>query len=220
MITFDAQASLNQVALSSTWTLSHTIGSGSDRYLQVYAAHLLDGGVGPTSVKYNGVDMNLVKVLNDNAGSGYTVFIYNLVAPTVGANNVVVVWPNTYTGQLGTSSWLGVDQSSPNDGAVNATGTGGGGSPSFSNSITTTYDNDMVVDYAISVNGITPTQTSIGWTNQQGGAQGSYQLTTTAGIYTNGWNGAFLFKYADIIVGIKESTASPVVDNSLFFAGD
>jgi hypothetical protein len=113
MAAFDA-SSTAQSAFGSSLTFSHTC-SGSDRVLFVAVA--VGNGVAITNVTYNGVEMTAVET------GAVDRRLYSLVAPATGANNVVVTLPSPTEILAVASSYTGVNQSTPWDGAqVSTTG--------------------------------------------------------------------------------------------------
>jgi hypothetical protein len=95
-------------------TYSHTC-TGSDLVLFVMAN--CDGDAGAiTGVTYNGVSMTLIA--NQEVVFGQDLYLYGLINPATGANNVVVSW--TSSGQCASASisWTGVDQTTAWSGTV------------------------------------------------------------------------------------------------------
>lgn len=92
---------------SSTHTFSHTV-TGSNTALFVFTN---DPGNGITGVTYNGVAMSQM-ALKNGTGIGGTNYIYGMVGPATGTNNVVVTRSGT-TGRItsGSVSYNGVSQS-------------------------------------------------------------------------------------------------------------
>lgn len=134
-IAFDAKTAATTNVLTSL-TYSHTC-TGSDRILFVTAT----GNQGPTatmSATYNGVSMTAIGPSIDSIGTGVPTYVWYLVNPASGANNVVVT--SSVIG-ISTSaiSYTGVAQTSPidvsNTTAYNTTST------SYSKSVTTTTNN-------------------------------------------------------------------------------
>lgn len=96
-IAFDATSSGSSTG-STTLTVAHTC-TGANRLLLCYIASTAADNV--TGVTYNGVAMTeAVKAANSFAGG--EVYIYYLIAPATGANNIVV----TKTGTTGTLAML------------------------------------------------------------------------------------------------------------------
>lgn len=131
-IAFDASAS--GIGASPTLTFAHTC-TGSNRLLIVGA--MSQSGDVVTGVTYNGVAMTQIQHTSAN---GEDVYLFSLVAPATGANNVVV---SSSSGDVyGTSvSYTGVAQVSPDDGSSNGTTT----AITTNLTVTTTVDNDWLV---------------------------------------------------------------------------
>jgi hypothetical protein len=87
-IAFDAFSEKNDNNVSSS-TLSHTTGSGSNRIMWVGVWDQNNDTI--TGVTYNGVPLTqAVKVRRGTTGGSEYVYLYYLINPAVGTNNVVV----------------------------------------------------------------------------------------------------------------------------------
>lgn len=104
----------------SSSSFSHTVGTGSNRYLLVFMGRGTGFGNTPTSVTYGGVSMALVGT-KQNAGSGTETFIYGLAAPASGSNTVSVSWGVATRGGIGAISFDSVDQAAPYGTVVTST---------------------------------------------------------------------------------------------------
>lgn len=150
-VAFDATITSLSTNAGQT-TLSHTT-SGSNRLL-VVAVALYDASIwNVSSVAYKGVAMTSAGSQASPGGS-FRVYVFYLVNPALGANNVVVNYngfaPETV---VTATSFTGVDQLAPVGTFVSANG----GSNPVSLSVTS-EPNGMVVDaLAIAVSGITAT---------------------------------------------------------------
>jgi hypothetical protein len=129
---------------TSSLTFSHTC-SGSDRVLFVgFVWSTSDDDV--TGVTYNGVAMTLVaKNL-----TGMNRYLYRLVAPATGANNVVINTTNGHTIFAGAVSYTGADATQPSSATTNSSASG---ATSLLTSTTTTVDQAWVVLLEGSFNG-------------------------------------------------------------------
>jgi hypothetical protein len=124
---FDAAA--QGAAVDVTVTFSHTC-SGTDRVLYV-RVNVNTNTI--TSIQYAGVDMTQILVDTTNA-PGNTLYIYRLVAPATGANNVVINTTGSAAFLTAVSmSFSGVHQSAPNDSI--STTTVGAGATSISTNV-------------------------------------------------------------------------------------
>lgn len=133
-VAFDA-ATNGGTTTGTSLTFSHTNGSGAERMLLVgfkadTALDLITG------VTYNGVAMTLVDK-QEPAGDRWT-YLYYLVAPATGANNVVIsASASTFIGAAA-ASYTGVAQVAPEaSGKMRSTGATNGASLS----VTTITDN-------------------------------------------------------------------------------
>lgn len=127
-------------SVSST-TFSHTVGTGSARYLVV--GTVFRGGTNriATAVTYNGVAMTKIGSDQTNAGACNS-NIWGLANPASGTNDVVVTYSGSgNTMQVVASSYTGVNQTSAVDTNNGTTGSG----TTFSPTVTTTADNCWVI---------------------------------------------------------------------------
>lgn len=131
MITFDSATGTNMVnsSISLVQDFPHTIGVGSDKFLQVwfhYASSTANTAI--SGVTYNGVAMNRFFRTNIVDGTTWEVEIFQLANPDSGAHDVEVTLlgiPTLVFGQIFTSSFFGVEQTHPFD--ISATQTLSGG---------------------------------------------------------------------------------------------
>lgn len=136
-VTLDTTTSSNG-ASSTSWTFSHTC-SGSDRVLLVGFFKFASGD-SVTGVTYGGVAMTQLGKRAADA-SGY-IYLYGLVNPATGANNVVATSSASVEWYGEAVSYNGVNQTTPfPDTAVTSTSTG----TSFTGTITTTVADSWVV---------------------------------------------------------------------------
>jgi len=137
-IAYDSSAQSNTGAASSL-TFSHTC-TGSERLL-IVDAYWGDSRT-VSSVTYNSVSMTQVVAPLDTGG-GERHGMYYLIAPATGANNVVITLSGS-TGIVGiSSSYTGVDQTTPTD--ANRTETGLETGTTYAEALTTVTDNSWVV---------------------------------------------------------------------------
>lgn len=134
-ITHDATTSTAYGAVTNQ-SMSHTVANQLNRLLivSVYANSV------PTTVTYAGVAMTLVdSQVNDNASN--TLYVYKLVAPTIGANNVVVT--ATSISGITATSFYNVSQATNVEVSGKSNGAGATGA-STSVSITTLSQGAML----------------------------------------------------------------------------
>lgn len=93
---------------SRTW--SHTVSSGTDRYLLVgFVGDVSSGADDVSSVTYNGVSMTLIaKQLQGATNGNRWTYVYGLANPATGANNVVVTFSSSHWILAGSIEYTGV----------------------------------------------------------------------------------------------------------------
>lgn len=205
-IAFDAASS--STANASTVTFSHTC-SGSDRVLVVGTSHRYNNKT--TSVTYNGV--NLTK-WSENINSNICgTQLWYLVAPSTGANNIIVTQSSTERIVVGASSWTGVNQTTPLGTAVLQNGTSSSPSVNVSSS-----SSEVVIDVLAALDdaGITAT---VGTSQTQrwndsaasGGIaiQGCGSSETGASTTTMSWSLSAAVQYSQIAAALQPGTADP-----------
>ena len=139
---FDAASSA--VGASSTGsdtsvTWSHTVGAGSNRLLVVLLSDNPTDAV--SSVTYGGVALTQLPGAHVVGGTGAEVDIWYLKNPASGAANFVATWAAQGYLNAGAVSFSGVDQTTPLDTPVTATGTGRSASATVA-----TDANNIVID--------------------------------------------------------------------------
>jgi hypothetical protein len=144
-IAFDSTATANQ-ASGATLTFSHTC-SGSDRILLVGVVTEIASPDIVTGVTYNGVAMTqLGKVFSGDLDE---VYLYALIAPATGANNVVISVSNalafTYGGSV---SYTGAYQDALPTGGDIVTGSTSGASTLSLSGLTPSTANSWIVGVA------------------------------------------------------------------------
>lgn len=138
-IAFDSAASKSQDS-STTNTFAHTV-SGSNRIILV-GCMTTNGTI--TGVTYNGVALTQV-IDNTTGGTTFNhMYLFYLIAPATGTNNVIVTSSGSGSVYAASSSYTGVAQTSPIDGTSATTTTTAG---TFSKSVTTTIANDWIIGY-------------------------------------------------------------------------
>jgi hypothetical protein len=115
-VTFDATSS-GQADPAASITISHTTTTEAERYIASTAT--CRAGQTLSTVTYNAVGLTSRQdVLNGNT-RGY---LFDLVAPATGANNLVVTYSASTSGVAGCRTGYGVDQTTPRTGTGNNTG--------------------------------------------------------------------------------------------------
>lgn len=135
---FDASSS-GEVLPGTSLTYSHTVGTGSDRLLLVGVQVETYGLI--TGITYAGVAMTQLVAQNDG-GIGF--YLYGLLAPASGANNVAVSWDGSskYVRAVSTS-YTGVKQT----GFPDATAQDSANGTSVPTTITTVAANTWIAGY-------------------------------------------------------------------------
>ena len=168
----------------SPCSFAHSVtSSGADRILVVGVSP--NAGQTVISVDYGSIALTQIRS-DDAAGLAHSSLWY-LVDPPTGSNSVDVTLSAADDVVIGAISFLGVDQTNPID--VHNGNPGFSGAPSVS--LTTTVDDDMIVDVVGTLDG--PLLAGLGqterWDRTQGittGA-GSTKTAGAAGLYTNSW---------------------------------
>lgn len=143
-ITFDAATDGGNTTATSL-TFSHTVTNAhANLYLVVgVVGDLTSGADDITTVKYAGVSMTQIAKVT-TGGSARNIYLYNLIAPATGANNVVISFTGSHYIAGISASYYNVGQNSQPD--VSTTGFVNSGT--FSLSVTTTIDNDWTLLFA------------------------------------------------------------------------
>lgn len=185
MATFD-NSTLGTIAASeSSLTFAHAVAAGSNRILLVFVGK--EGTATVTGVTYNGVAMTLIDppgTIDENTLTGLEV--YRLVAPATGTNNVVVTM-STNIGGLDrvtavAASFTGVDQTNPIAGQ--ASNAASALNNPFTTSVTTTFNNQTMVDmlwYSTGTATTDASQTEMETQDSGPLTRASYKVAATAG---------------------------------------
>lgn len=198
-IAYDASA--NGTALpDTTCTWSHTC-TGSNRLLIVVITSA--GGYEDviTGVTYNSVAMTRVPSVGyvyDAGSQNRAVFMYYLIAPSTGANNVVVSASSARYLRCASASYTGVKQSGFPDGSNSNSNSGDESATSVTTSVTTGDDNcwnisGLMSYQPVASTGVTERQNvnnycGLGDSNGAKTPPGSYSMTWTNS--TPQWDGA------------------------------
>ena len=157
--------------------------SGADRLLVVGISP--NAGQTVSSVDYGGIA--LTQIRSDDAGGLAHSSLWYLVNPPTGSNSVDVTLSAADDVVIGAMSFLGVDQTNPID--VHNGNTGNSPNPTVA--LTTTVDDDMIVDVVGTLIG--PLNAAFGQTERWDLTQvttdgaGSTRTVGLADIYTNTW---------------------------------
>lgn len=140
-IAYDATAGANTGAPATSYTYAHTC-TGSDRILFV-GAMIAIGTDTITGVTYNGTATTLIASQKMSTASGYYAKLYYLVAPSTGANNVVISSSSSGFIFGKSASYTGASQTGQPDGSTTGTTAG----TSYTTTLSSTADNCWAVLY-------------------------------------------------------------------------
>jgi hypothetical protein len=156
-IAFDAAGSVVQNANATSFTWSHTV-SGSDRFLVVGVSIRNQQSEAASSVTYAGTPLTLVGARSNETST--RVEIWQLVAPAVGTDDVVVTLSASAKIVGGAISLTGVDQTTP----IATSGFAAGSSTNPSMTFTAVATSAWVIDALAyrSTGNSTPTATAGG----------------------------------------------------------
>jgi hypothetical protein len=143
-IAFDAATDGGSTNSATSWTFSHTVGVGSNRLLVVSVlGDVVSGANDITGVTYAGQAMTLATSVQTGSGANRKTYLYYLLNPPTGANNVVITSTTAHFLGGNAASYTGVKQTGQPDATVSH---GGSGSlSSFTTSITTVADNSWAI---------------------------------------------------------------------------
>lgn len=215
-ISFDAAVAATPTGgTSNTW--SHTC-SGTNRILFVFV-YLNSGGADlVTGVTYNGVALTLIdKQGNSDSGNDWT-YLFYLINPSTGANNVVVS-ASTSVGIFGmSSSYTGANQSGQPDASAKQTAANGG---TVTTTLTTIANNCWTV---LGSGGARITSASTGSTQRATDTAGSAIYDSNGPITPPGSTSMSLTTAAGDRDGYIMASFSPVAsataNSGFFFAVD
>ena len=205
-------ATTTDSADASSWSFSHTVPAGSNRFLLLAVA--TNGGTAVSGTpQYGSTSFALIATLVHSTGSP-RVTVYSLLAPTVGTALVTgnLAIADRYT--VGTVSYTGVHQTTPADNLTTGQGAAG-------NQITITVPSevgDLVVDYTANIGAGAPNvgsgQTEI-YNEEMGGLGATNHYATSseeagASSVVMRWNGKENGKEW-VSVGLNLNRAPPAV---------
>ena len=207
---------------ASSLTFSHTTATGSN--LAITVGTMVLNGRTISSVTYAGADMgaSVAGATTVNSRQGNT---FVLVAPATGAQDVVVTPDTTTYVRASSMTFSGVAQTSTVGNTVTENGVG---DDPAAMSLNTGTANSVIVDAWVTGSGggtfdsVTGTQTQTWNRHDFTAAQpsgdlnaGGYEITTTAGAYTHGWDvdaGHSGIESSKIMIELKPFVAVPAVD--------
>src|SRR6188768_1429549 len=111
-IVFDARSVLN--GSGASFTLPHTVGVGNDRIL-IVGVSTFNSNKLVTAMTYAGQPMTRIGFLDGGTGSNdRRMEMWRLVNPPIGTANVSVTFSSSAKAVIGSASFFGVNQTTPN----------------------------------------------------------------------------------------------------------
>lgn len=205
--TFDAASSGFSNSATSL-TISHTVGSGSNRLLVVQASCLNSGdNLASGTCTYNGSSMGAAIVGPASGASSNWTYTWVMVAPPTGTANVVITPSTTSSLDAVVSSYAGVDQGSPVS-ASSSVYSAFTASP-LTRSITVS-SGGMAVDflsYRATSQSLTPDGSQTRLSTQIAGhvstSSGSYKADATSVVWTFGGSGSAQISH--VVIALEPS---------------
>lgn len=161
-IAYDNSAKLNSSG-NGNMTLSLTT-AGSDRFLLVAIG--CTTSISCTGITYGGVSMTQIgsAVDNTDSGAGSRLYVFQLVNPTVGANNIVASFSGAPADRTMIGiSFTGVDQTTPTGTSATST-TNNSATPSVT---VTSASGEMVADFHSAHDSLSTFSPGAGQTSRQ-----------------------------------------------------
>jgi len=118
-LAYDNSTDMGSPVSASSYTFSHTINGVSNLILLV-GVQVESGSDSVTGITYNGVSMTRAK-LQVSVNSDETLYLYYLIAPATGANNVVISLSSSILAKAVAASYTGAKQSGQPDSSSGAT---------------------------------------------------------------------------------------------------
>jgi len=186
-IAFDA-ATAGQGTFVSSISWSHTIGSGSDRYLATAGGHENGSDTDITGITYNSLAQTQGPATSVDSGTvnrSELFYGFGAALPAAGSYNVVVTAGGSVACLMGSAiSLTGVDASAPEASASNTAES----AASITTNITTLTDNAWLVDAVMAgeLKTFTAGSGQTERTDQSESSQGAAQATSTKPVATAG----------------------------------
>lgn len=206
-IAYDATAHGNTAGATSL-TFSHTCGTGANRILWV-SFRVGSNSDLPTGVTYGGIAMTQAIKRNDASGTQYA-YLYYLVNPATGANNVVITLSLSASIVSASASYTGAKQS----GQPDASGSNGAApGTSVSTSITVVAASSWVISFVCNDGTLAMTNSTGVVSVRDNGSFASNVISlgdsnagVSAGSYTTTWTSS------SQVLTILSASFSPSVD--------
>lgn len=213
---FDASAALVKDSQSqgtcggcTTLTVSHTVGTGSERLLLIQIPWMHNGSHSITSVTYGGVSATYSGVSANGGCYGYVCVVetWSIIAPVSGVADIVVSSTGNYEILTLASSYTGVDQTTALGAVVSAAGFSNAPSLSVSSANTELVSGALIFAQSSSglatVGGATQLALLFGGAGYTNGAS-SYMPGAASTTY--GWTYSTAGSFAISAIAIKPST--------------
>lgn len=192
----------------TSYNVSYTVGSGSDRGLVLT---FLQSPVTITGVSYNGKSATLVSNLPDGFGNGLV--MYRLENPDSGAHNITVTLSGSSYVEMVVVEYSGVDQTNMEDVSTTASVTGSPSSPLVLTATVATADSWLVSVVRNAATPIMVASTNVNAVRQSGvttqQSVGDTNGTVSAGSQSQTWTTSGGAKSFGIMMAIKPATAAP-----------
>lgn len=197
MITFDAQSSTGFINGTTPWTFSHIVGTGASLIVGILRQTQLQPNA--VSVTFNGVSMTLLSSYTGSLDATVELLVYGLSNPDTGTHDISVSFARATYGSAGGISFTKLgDKDTETKYSVSSGAT-------FSNSLTTSSDGELVIDFLWLGASVTAQETDSGWNSATNSIKCQYQIGTSAGSYTNTWTSSSGYIATDIIMSFKEA---------------
>ena len=192
----------------TSYNVSYTVGSGSDRALVIT---FLWSPQTITAVSYNGKSATLVSNLPDGFGNGLA--MYRLENPDSGTHNLTMTLAaNSYV-EMVVVEYSGVDQTNMEDVSTTASVTGSPSSPLVLTATVATADSWLVSVVRNAAIGPMTASTNVNAVRQSGvttqQSVGDTNGTVSAGSQSQTWTTSGGAKSFGIMMAIKPATAAP-----------
>jgi len=209
-IAFDAESAC-ATGNGASFTWSHTVGSGNDRFLLVGLSLAPRQNQKVASVTYAGQPLSVIAVRN-NANES-RVEVWQMVAPPTGTANVVVTMNAATAAETvcGATSWSGVDQTDPIGSIVEAKATSNLATASVA------LTSGEIVHDVLAASGDTGATVGAGQTERWNGAvsagvRGAGSDEAGSGTITMSWNLAASVRWVLIAVAINPAANGSPTD--------
>lgn len=210
-IAHDVSANSGAQSNSSPWTYSHTCTGANLTFTANFRWWSNGGTQSVSSIVYNSVALTLIATQDNESPTNYKSSAYYLANPSTGANTFTLTFSAGTYGIVGTTSFSGTNTAS----AIGASTVAHNFTPvnSFSNSLTTTFNNSFVMDIFGTSGGALASLANSQTTNFANGVSpacaGSSRIQkVTAGAQAMAWSWTATDQYGQVIYEVREAVAS------------